>query len=148
MRLHSMSFPIWWVMNAVAIAACVMGIVVALSNGSNTVGGVVTGLACFYGIPILLIVGRKVPLRNVVDVASRGTLVGLPFVLGYGLLGSFMSGFVAFIGCSAMMMALVVWAALIAASFSTTRPLLSNPDRPTNIDHLLSDIPETVGERY
>jgi hypothetical protein len=149
MRLLSMSFPIWWVMNAVAMSACVMGIVVAASERSHSVRSVITVLACSFGIPILLIVGRRVSLRNVGYYATRGAVVGVPFACLFGLSAFDKTGHVeSLLGGSILILLLIGWVSLVAAAFSSPRSFLPSSDRPSTIDHRPSEIPETVGERH
>lgn len=146
MRLESTSFPIWRIMIAVAIAACVLGACVAFADRSNSPGNVITGWACFYGIPIFLLVGRKVPIGTLSYVARFSFPIGLAFTLGSGLLGFLVGGNVGLIGGSLMMLLITGWWTLLIATFSPTRPVSKAPDRSSAIDHRPSDLHKSGSE--
>jgi hypothetical protein len=148
MRPRLFSIPIWWVMNAVALAAWVMGLVAAFSPRPNPEENLITACLCCYGIPVFLILGRRMPLENVTYVARWGILACLPFIILCGLLGLVAGGPVGLIKAALVMLLMVGWSILSVAAFSTTRPLQSNPERPSSIDHLLIDLPERGGERH
>jgi hypothetical protein len=151
MPLPGMSFPIWRIMNVVAIAACVLGIAAAFLDRSHSSDSVITAFVSSILIPILVIFGRRLPLETVGHVMKMGILSGLPFAVLPVLLGIVLNGgqhFIQFLGASLLMMLTFVWFSLIIAAFQSTRPFPSSPDRPSSIDHSLCDLPENVHERH
>jgi hypothetical protein len=147
MPLPGMSFPIWRIMNVVAIAACALGAIQALSARPATIGSMTTGITSSFLMSILLLVGRRVPRKTAERVVAIGLLVGLPFVFFVVLPGIVLRS-VEMFGMALGLLLFVGWSSLTVAAFQSTRPLLSNPDRPSNIDHLLSDLPEHASERH
>ncbi len=124
MRSRLMSFPIRWVMIAVAIVASVLGAFVSSSSRPMTRESVLTSLSACFAIPILIGLGRKVLAPECGGtVASRWTLVAdFRFALLYGGLCAEKSGRYGLIGGTLAMMLLIGWTSLtIAASTSSRR---------------------------
>ena len=103
-------------MTAIAVAACIAGTAIAISIKPHTPARELAGLAACYGIPMVLILGRGVPLKRVVKFSGRIILWGSPIAVLFGLLCGAMSGLVGLVGGGGPMMLIVVWGALLAAA--------------------------------
>jgi len=131
-------------MFAGVIVACALGAAVAFAREPCTAGSALAGWVALYGIPSVLILGKKVPFRKALKSSGRLILIGAPVACLYGLLSFAMSGYVGLVGGFASMMLMIGWGSLLAAAFSTYKsvmpqdgldllPRMSPVDRPKNL---------------
>ena len=115
MRPSCVRFPIWRLMAIVAVVACLIGAVLAFSDEPNSAGNVLTGWGALYGVPIILILARGIPLDRAAKIVGRIVAFGLPVAGLYGLLGFAMSGYVGLLGGFMLAALMIGWGALTAA---------------------------------
>jgi hypothetical protein len=135
-------------MCAVAIAACLLGIAISFTGRASASVSAITGCACAYAIPVIIIRGRRVPLKEIRYVVGVGIFVGAPFVFLYGMLGGLMSGWVGLVGSILGMTLMIGWSALIVAAFSTSGPHALDSDRSLKIDPWYSEVPDGRREKH
>jgi hypothetical protein len=114
-----MHFRLWWLMIAVAVVACALGAVAAFSHQTATLESILTGWVALCGIPLALIVGRRVPFSSAARVSGKFLLARSPIALLYGLLGFAANGGIGFVGGFTIMMLVIAWASLFAAACSS-----------------------------
>jgi hypothetical protein len=118
MGLPRLRFPIWRLMAVVAAVACAIGAARAFSVVPNTALSVLTGWGALYGVPVMLILARGIPLGRAAKTAGRIFLFSLPGAGLSGLLGFAVSGYVGLIGGFTLAAIIIGWGAILTAGLS------------------------------
>jgi hypothetical protein len=128
MGLPRVRFPISRLLAVVAAVACAIGAALAFSVEPNTAGNVLAGWGALYGVPVMLILVRGIPLRRAAKIAGTIILFGLPGAGLFGLLGFAVSGYVGLIGGFMLAALMIGWGALLTAGLSGDKAVRPEPE--------------------
>ncbi len=110
------TFGIGVLLLAIALVACVLGVLSAFSREPVTFESLLTGWGALWCIPWLLILARRVQFRRLMPISIEVFLAGAPIVFIVSLPSALMSGWIGFIGVFVPLVFLLAWGGLMAGA--------------------------------